>query len=143
MTAESRPKIKLTKKQKGFADDYLDTGNGTLSAKRNYDVANEHVAAVIAAENLKKPEIRAYLEQNASAVASNMVRLALGAKKESDQIAAGKDVLDRAGYKPVEKSQSVNVHVDVPIESKTEAVMLAREYEERLRKSLQAKYAAE
>lgn len=47
----------LTKKQKGFVKDYIKTGNGTEAALNNYDVANEHVAAVIASENLTKPEI--------------------------------------------------------------------------------------
>lgn len=48
---------KLTKKQKGFVKDYVKSGNGTQAALKNYDVANEHTAAVIASENLTKPEI--------------------------------------------------------------------------------------
>lgn len=48
---------KLTKKQKGFVKDYIKTGNGTQAALNNYDVSTEHTAAVIASENLTKPEI--------------------------------------------------------------------------------------
>ena len=47
----------LTKKQRGFVKDYLATGNGSLSAKRNYDVANDDTARAIATENLTKPSI--------------------------------------------------------------------------------------
>lgn len=48
---------KLTKKQRGFVKDYVESGNGTQAALKNYDVKDEHVAAVIASENLIKPEI--------------------------------------------------------------------------------------
>lgn len=47
----------LTKKQKGFVKDYIETGNATESAERNYDVANRNVANNIGAENLAKPSI--------------------------------------------------------------------------------------
>lgn len=48
---------RLTKKQKGFVKDYIDTGNGSLAVKRNYDVSNDLTARVIAHENLTKPNI--------------------------------------------------------------------------------------
>jgi len=52
------PKVKkLTKKQRGFVNDYVLNENGTEAALKNYDVKNEHTAAVIASENLTKPEI--------------------------------------------------------------------------------------
>lgn len=47
----------LTRKQKGFVKDFIKTGNGTLAAKNNYDVANDLTARVIASENLTKPNI--------------------------------------------------------------------------------------
>lgn len=50
---------RLTPKQKGFVKDYLETGNGSEAARRNYDIQgdSESLAGVIAAENLKKPKI--------------------------------------------------------------------------------------
>lgn len=48
----------LTKKQKGFVDDYVKTGNGTKSALKVYDTKDISVASSIASENLKKPEIQ-------------------------------------------------------------------------------------
>lgn len=52
---------KLSKKQKGFADDYINTRNGTKSAQQNYIVKTENTAAAIAYENLRKPHIENYI----------------------------------------------------------------------------------
>lgn len=49
---------KLTKKQKGFIKEYVKTGNGTESAKNNYDIQKDNTAAAIAYENLRKPHIQ-------------------------------------------------------------------------------------
>lgn len=52
---------RLTKKQAGFVRDYLKTGNGSLAAKKNYEIEAEdadHVARSIATENLTKPVIK-------------------------------------------------------------------------------------
>ena len=117
MSQTTRTKLhKLTKKQKGFVNDYLETGNGSLAAKGNYNVSTDESARAIASQNLTKPAVVAYLEENAQTVASNIVHLALNAENEGVQLAAGKDVLDRAGYKPVEKSVSVNFQI--PIENR-------------------------
>lgn len=48
----------LTKKQKGFVNDYLETGNATLAAMQNYDVLDDATARSIGSENLTKPNIR-------------------------------------------------------------------------------------
>lgn len=94
----------LTKKQAEFVTEYLDTGNGTQAALKAYDTEDPKVAAVIASQNLTKLNIIAFLEDKAEKVVSNMYHLALNAEKQSDQISAGKDILDRAGFKPVDKS---------------------------------------
>lgn len=47
----------LTKKQKGFVKDYIETGNRGLAAKKNYDVKNDNVARMIGSDNLTKPNI--------------------------------------------------------------------------------------
>lgn len=47
----------LTKKQKGFVKDYLETGNGVESALANYDTTDYSTAGAIASENLNKPKI--------------------------------------------------------------------------------------
>lgn len=50
-------KAKLTKKQRGFVKDYIETGIGSLAAKKNYNVANDATARAVASENLTKPNI--------------------------------------------------------------------------------------
>ena len=98
----------LTKKQAEFVKEYLDTGNGVQSALKAYDTEDDSTAGNIASENLKKPKILEYLESVADKVASNMYHLALNAESEQVQLGAGKDILDRAGYKPVDKSELSN-----------------------------------
>jgi len=47
----------LTKKQKGFVKDYLETGVGVEAVRRNYDVSDDVTARSIATENLTRPLI--------------------------------------------------------------------------------------
>lgn len=49
---------KLTRKEEGFVNDYVATGNGTQSALKNYDTDDYKTASVIASENLDKPRIQ-------------------------------------------------------------------------------------
>lgn len=49
---------KLSRKQKGFIKDYIETGNGTEAALKNYDTDDRKVAQSIASENLSKPIIQ-------------------------------------------------------------------------------------
>jgi phage terminase small subunit len=70
--------VKLTEKQKRFADYYIETGNATQSAiKAGY---SEKTAKVIGNENLTKPYIRKYIDE----------RLA---EKENQRIAQQDEVL--------------------------------------------------
>ena len=95
----------LTPKQKVFADKYLETGNGTHSALEAYDTDKEHTAASIASENLRKPDVRAYLESKADVAAGVIFDLCMNAENETVKLNASKDILDRAGFKPVEESK--------------------------------------
>lgn len=125
-----------TMKQKKFADKYLETGNGRHSVIGVYDVKSPEVADVIASENLRKPKVIEYMEENAEPVAKNMVKLALNAESESVQFQASKDILDRAGYKPVEKSQSIVANIDINVKDNPKAKKLAEEYEAKLKDSI-------
>lgn len=63
---------KLTKKQKAFADYYIQTGNGRDSAiKAGY---SERSAHVIASENLTKPNIKKYMKQRMKRVNKKTVK---------------------------------------------------------------------
>lgn len=63
MKQKPKTKIKLTRKQSKFVDEYVKTGNGTQSANKAYDVKNNKVASVIATENLAKPSIQIAIEE--------------------------------------------------------------------------------
>jgi phage terminase small subunit len=54
---------RLTIKQKRFVKEYVKDGNGTQAALKTYDTDKPEVAAVIADENLKKPNVKEAIEQ--------------------------------------------------------------------------------
>ncbi|MBT6757787.1 MAG: hypothetical protein HOA84_05615 [Candidatus Jacksonbacteria bacterium] len=70
---------KLTKKQQGFVNDYVEDENGTRAALKNYNIGgkggsgNINTAATIAKENLTKPQIMQAIE-----VRQKSLREALG-----------------------------------------------------------------
>ena len=72
----SKPKkwnwIKVTMKQKIFTDEYLKTGNKTKAAMKAYKVKNYNTAAAIGSENLKKPNIIQYFQENSNIAAAYM-----------------------------------------------------------------------
>ena len=70
--------MKLTEKQKRFADHYIETGNATESAvKAGY---SKKTADRIASENLRKLELKKYIDE-------------LMQKLESERIASAEEVL--------------------------------------------------
>jgi len=95
----------ITKKQKDFADEYLETGNGTQAALKAYDTDNENTAAVLASNNIRKHKVQAYLEDKAEKAAIRVVELSEQDINLPVALGASKDVLDRAGYKPIEKQE--------------------------------------
>jgi len=101
------PVNKLTKKQKGFADDYMTLGNGTRAALKNYETIDNSTAGAIASENLRKPNIVQYIEDNAKDAMSRIVELSMTAKNEGTKYIANKDIVDRAGYTVPQQSPFV------------------------------------
>lgn len=101
---------RLTKKEKGFADDYIETGNGTKAALDNYNVSNENTAASIASQNLRRVKIQEYIQQHAEAAESMIYSLSQNAQAENVRLGASKDILDRAGFKPIEQSININLN---------------------------------
>lgn len=127
---------KITKKQKDFADKYLETGNGTQSALKSYDIQGkdpEKIASVIAVENLGKPSVQQYLEEHAEGAIERIVELSKTAENESVKLAANKDIADRAGYKAPERH--INLNIDAEIVN-PRAKELAEEYEKKLKENL-------
>ncbi len=128
-----KPIPKLTKKQKKFVGTYLETGNGAQSALVAYDTQDYNTAASLASENLRKPNIRAYLEDRAEKAAEMVYQLSQEAVGEAIRLNASRDILDRAGYAAVEKSITMNVNYTPDPKS----IALANEFEEKLKGELQ------
>lgn len=53
----------LTKKQRGFVNDYADTGNATLAVKENYDVTTDGSARVLGSVLLTNDNIQNELKK--------------------------------------------------------------------------------
>lgn len=102
-------KPRLTKKQKGFAVDYLKEGNATLAVKGNYNVKKDEVAASMGSELLRLPKVRQYIEDKSERAAEIIFELADKSENDTVRLNASKDILDRAGLK---------VAPEIPPESK-------------------------
>lgn len=111
---------RLTKKEKGFANDFLDTGNGVQSALNNYDTESYSTAGVIAHENLKKPKIQAYLLDKAEVAVGIVFEIATAGENDNVKLSAAKDILDRAGFKPTEKSVNTSLNLNLNVNSDLE-----------------------
>lgn len=105
----------LTKKAKGFAKDYLDTGNATLSVKNNYDVENDNSAAALGSSLLRNSKVREYIEGKAELAASYVFEIASAGDNDKVRLSASKDILDRAGFKPIDKSQNISLNIEAQI----------------------------
>lgn len=120
----------LTPKQEGFAKDYLDTGNATEAAARNYNVSTRESAAVIGSNTLRSVKVREYLEDKSEAAASTIFELSQKAKNENVKLGAAKDILDRTGHKPTDKTEhSGGVEVRTYAVSREDSVLLPSQTE--------------
>lgn len=106
----------LTKKQRGFVNDYAETGNGVQSALKNYDTEDYSTAGVIAVENLEKPKIIEALKE--LGFDSNNARRVVGEilnnteAENKDRLKAASLVFEVNGDNAAMKSVTINV--DVP-----------------------------
>lgn len=82
----------LTKKQRGFVKDYVETGNATQAAKNNYDVSNDLTARVIGSENLTKPNIQKAINSIADKIPDDLLeRVHIEGLQASRTIKAGEE----------------------------------------------------
>lgn len=103
---------KLTHKQKVFIEEYVETGNATQSALKAYDTDDELVAASIGSENLTKPKIQEYLISKAEVAASEIFRIVQHGESDDVRLKASKDILDRAGFKAIDKSIILTAEIE-------------------------------
>ena len=101
-----------TKKQRKFAKEYVESGNGTQAALKAYDTESKDTAKSIASENLTKPNVRELIDGYAAKAIKGIQTLAETAENESVRLKANIDQADRAGYVAVAKNLNMNVEVD-------------------------------
>lgn len=99
----------ITPKQKKFAQKYIETGNGALAARETYDVSTDESARAIASQNLTKPSVQEYLQSRAEKAAAMVYEISQHGESDDVKLKASKDILDRAGYKAVDKSIVLNI----------------------------------
>lgn len=107
---------KLTEKQTALVDTLVATGCTIREAAESAGYAKGESGRVSASKALRQPHVQQYMMQrvtetlglNATVAASKLLQLAQGAKSEYVQLEASKDILDRAGFKPVERSMHLH-----------------------------------
>lgn len=94
---------------KSFADEYIETGNGTQSIlKVDPVITDPDSAAVKASRLLRNDKVKAYLENLAEKAATRIEQLMEQNENLTVALGASKDIMDRAGFKPVDKSELSN-----------------------------------
>jgi hypothetical protein len=105
----------LTEQQQNFISIYTATGNASQAAKmagykqpkqKGYDLKNRFAPEIAEA-------IRGEIGDDVVPVIRQVRELALNAESEAVKLNACKDLLDRAGYKPVDRSRVDSVTTTV------------------------------
>lgn len=114
--------LKLTKRQMALVDHIVATGEPLVRAAEAAGYAKGDSGRVTASKTIRLPHVQQYMMQritetlglNATIAAAQVMKLARGAKSEYVQLEASKDILDRAGFKPIDRSQ-VQVAGDIKV----------------------------
>jgi phage terminase small subunit len=113
---------KLTDKQTALVDTIVARGCTIAQAAEEAGYAAGESGRVTATKTMKLAHVQHYLAQrmneefglSATLAVGTVRRLATSAKSEYVQLEASKDLLDRAGYKPIDRSQ-VQVAGDIKV----------------------------
>ena len=104
----------ITKQQEKFLDYYLLSGNATKAAEhagygapkqRGYDQKRKLKLHIEEGQ-------KAMLKESVPIAINAILALAANAESEAVRLNACKDLLDRAGYKPTEKTETEVTHVE-------------------------------
>jgi len=103
----------LTKKQTALVDTLVAKGCTLREAAAEAGYAEGESGRVTASRTIRLPHVQQYMQQqvqqvlglSATTAAKRLLDLTSGARSEYVQLEAAKDILDRAGYKPVERRQ--------------------------------------
>ena len=113
---------KLTPKQTRLVDTLVATGCSIRQAATAAGYAEGESGRVSASKTIRLPHVQQYMMSriqdqlglNATVAASKVMTLAQGARSEHVQLEAAKDILDRAGFKPIDRAQ-VQVAGDIKV----------------------------
>ncbi len=113
---------KLTEKQTALVDTLVANGCSITKAAELAGYAKGESGRVSASKALKLAHVQQYMMQrmgeqfglSATIAAGQLRKLVTNAKSENVQLEASKDLLDRAGYKPIDRSQ-VQVAGDIQV----------------------------
>ena len=117
---------KLTAKQKKLVDTLVAKGCSIKDASKAAGYSEGEAGRVTASKTLKLPHVQQYMMStiaeniglNATKALQSIVKLSSNAKSEYVQLEASKDLLDRAGYKAVDKvmhSVAGNIKVSIDL----------------------------
>ena len=105
----------LTPKEKKFADTYLATGNKAEGIRQAYNLgarggANTKKQVQTILNNMSqqvfnREEVQNYIKGSASGAAERIEALSIKSENDQVKLAANKDILDRAGFKPKEVTE--------------------------------------
>lgn len=112
----------LTDRQRRLVEAFVANGGNLTQAAHEAGYAQGNSGRVSAYKAMKTAHVRQYLMEamsdafgmNAAKALGRVVQLASGAKSEYVQLEASKDLLDRAGFKPIDRSQ-VQVAGDIKV----------------------------
>lgn len=112
----------LTKRQRDLVEAYVANGGNLTKAAEEAGYAPGNSGRVTAWKAMKTPHVQQYLmqitaeafSQHAAMAVSTVAGLAKNGKSEYVQLQAAQDLLDRAGFKPIDRSQ-VQVAGDIKV----------------------------
>jgi len=104
----------ITKASKAFADEYMETGNGVQSALKGYKLTNYNSAKVLASRMITHDNVKKYIASKAQDASSMIYKLSQKGKAEVIRLNASRDILDRAGFKPVERTDITSMGEKIP-----------------------------
>lgn len=106
--------MKLTTKQRLFADEYIKSGNATEAAlKAGY---SKRTSYSIGNENLKKPEIKKYIDKKLDEIESHKIADAKEAMQAITAIARGETTETQAQINPLSgKWEKIEVPADLKV----------------------------
>ena len=94
-------------KHREFANKFVETGNATKSVKETFrdKPMSEGYSRVKGHDLLTKPNIIRMIDDAMEGAQNSIIELSQKAKNENVKLNASKDILDRGGLKPVDKSE--------------------------------------